>query len=63
MDVIRKHNIRVKQDGNAEYYRPTAPSAEASICLNCTLPAKKCNPSNCQRYKEEKKKIKEKEHG
>lgn len=34
-------------------------SAEALICLNCPLPANKCKPNVCQRYKEEMKKIKE----
>ena len=34
-------------------------SAEAKICLNCPLPAKKCRPRICKRYKEEMQKLKE----
>ena len=34
------------------------PSEEAKICLNCTLPEKYCKPHRCNRYKEEKKKLK-----
>jgi hypothetical protein len=30
------------------------------ICLDCPLPAKKCRPSNCKRFNEELKKLKEK---
>ncbi len=46
----------------SEMFRPDErnASAEALICLNCTLPENKCKPLNCQRYKEEIKKIKEK---
>jgi hypothetical protein len=34
-------------------------SEEARICLNCPLPAKSCNTMSCQRFDEEKKKLKE----
>ena len=34
-------------------------SEEAMICLNCPLPAKSCNTMSCQRFDEEKRKIKE----
>ncbi len=34
------------------------PSPEADICLNC--PLKECSKSTCERFKEEKKKLKTK---
>ena len=43
-----------------ESFRPDErhASAEALICLNCTLPENKCKPLSCQRYKDERMKIK-----
>ncbi|MFQ9424796.1 MAG: hypothetical protein ACLSTV_02480 [Coriobacteriales bacterium] len=34
------------------------PTAEAEICLNC--PLKECKKSECERFKEEKRKLKAK---
>ena len=45
-----------KKTPNEEELIPA--SAEAKICLNCPLPAKKCKPLSCERYKAEIKKIK-----
>lgn len=45
------------QEGIDDFYLPQHASKEAKICLECPLPASKCNPTSCKRYKEEIKKI------
>ena len=44
----------------SEMFRPDErnANAEALICLKCPLPANKCKPSTCKRYKEEMGKLK-----
>lgn len=39
-------------------HRIYTPTKEASICLSC--PLKECNKSECERFKEEKRKLKRK---
>ena len=42
-----------KGERASELYKPKNASAEALICLDCPLPAEKCKPNVCQRYKDE----------
>ena len=54
IDIVRK-----QPNSMGEIRIEFFPTPEQKICLNCPLPAKKCN-GNCKRYKEELKKLKEK---
>lgn len=56
--ALRRGGIFVKTE-RSDAYVPQHPSQEASICLDCD-PNKKCK-GNCKRYKEEHKKLKEKQ--
>ena len=55
--------VRIKGEHPSELYTPTNVSEVAKICLNCPLPANKCHPGICKRYKEERKKIEERKNG
>lgn len=48
--------FRPKNDRSHGYV--VGASEEARICTECPLPAKKCRPLSCKRYKEEMQKIK-----
>lgn len=50
-----------KGERASEMFVPNERHADpiALICLKCPLPAKKCNPTSCKRYEEERRKIKE----
>ena len=52
----RKNIININRVRASEFYKPTKPSAEAMICLTC--PLKECK-TRCERYIEEKKKLRE----
>ena len=56
---LRWVGIFAKNERASEIYKPARrnASAEALICLDCPLPAKKCKPGVCQRYKDELKKL------
>ena len=43
--------------GASILYVPIKSSDEARICLECPLPAEKCNRNNCSRYREEHAKL------
>ena len=55
--TLRHSGIFVKTE-HSDAYVPQKPSPKAKICLDCD-PNKKCK-GNCDRYKEELKKLKEK---
>ena len=59
--TIRFGGIYMSGERESEIFRVDERNAdpEALICLNCNLPANKCKPLNCQRYKDEMRKIKE----
>ena len=62
-EKMRAGIVRIKREHPSELYTPTNVGEEASICLNCDLPAHKCKGGSCKRYDEEIKKIRSKGNG
>lgn len=62
--TLKYNDALSKGERASEMFRPDERNANpvALICLKCPLPANKCKPNTCQRYKEEMKKIKEQKH-
>ena len=52
-----KTHLKPRIKGEREIRISCNSSAEARICLECPLPAEKCKPSTCSRYKEERAKM------
>ncbi len=55
--MIAASVIRRKYDKDIDYQ--VCSSEEARICTECTLPASCCDRQICERYKDEKRKLKE----
>lgn len=57
--MIKPRLLPRADESEIDQYMTFTPSEEARICLECTLPD--CNKINCERFKSEKRKLKQKE--